>query len=309
MPILRKKDGKPATWAAKPRGPAPRGGEYVQTKDGKWVLKLGKPERPATPSPPATIEPGGSPPAKYAPGGPPDFGYGAASSPEAQAAIADLIAQFKTQTGGTLDDQGNFIPGETGGTIGAKFDSLQKQLEARRPLIKQAQREGLQQIASDMAARGTIRSGLKELDDQRVKTDGMVRSQETERLIQEAAADKASALHQAAARLLQGRKDIETRAGAGYMGDRIGNFEDTYGGDDEPVKATLPGGPDAPPGPRTVRPIGPRRPVSGPRRPGSGPARPGARMRRLPGREWDRRVVKPPRPRSTSGNVYVAHPR
>ena len=244
MAIFRKPDGSPATWRSKPKGAAPNGGQYVKTGN-KWVLKLA--DTPAS----APAAPGPDPlPPRSLPGGPANFDFAAASDPNAQREIADLIANFKTATGGSINPDGTFVQGETGGTLGAQFDSLVKQLEARRPLIEQQQREGLQNVASQMAARGTIRSGLKQSDDMRVRADATSATNDLERGLQQAGTDRATALSEATSRYLQGKRGIERDAAAAYQGDRIGDFDTVYGGADPPPPGGGEGlmGPPSPPG-------------------------------------------------------------
>jgi len=253
MGILRKPDGSPATWASKPKGAAPQGGQYVKTGD-KWVLKL--PDAPA--SAPAPEQAAPALPPRSLPGGPANFDFASQADPSAQNDIADLIANFKTATGGSLDAQGNFVKGETGGTLGSQFDALVKQLEARRPIVEQQQREGLQNVAANMAARGTIRSGLKQADDMTVRSNATNQVNDIERGLQQAGTDRATALSEATSRYLQGKRGIETQAAANYEKDRIANFDDVFGGADPPPagggEGLAPSGPAAAAKPKAPTP-------------------------------------------------------
>lgn len=290
MAILRKPDGSPATWGSKPKGAAPRGGQYVKTGD-KWVLKL-----PDTPASAPAPEPAPLPP-RSLPGGPANFDFAAQASPEAQNEIADLIANFKTATGGSIDANGNFVKGETGGTLGAQFDSLQKQLEARRPIVEQQQRQGLQDVASQMAARGTIRSGLRQADDMTVRANATSQINDIERGIQQGNTDRATALSEATSRYLQGKRGIETGAAAAYEKDRIANFDDVFGGADPPAPQGGEGlvgpAPVAKPKPKP-KPVAPPPPVRH--------VRANAPRARIPAG-----AKKPPLPRSTPNNRQRQH--
>lgn len=256
MPILRNKAGKAVQFAQKPNLAKlqKRYGSDTQVKrtgDGKWVVQVVAGQAPGAPAPGAPgAAPEETPSPGYAPGGPANFDFASAASPAAQNEIADLIAGFKTATGGSLDANGNFVPGETGGTIGAQFDQLVKNLQARRPMIEDAQRQGLQSVASTAAARGISRSGLKEVDDQAVRTNAMNQLNETERQLQQAGTDRATALSEAASRFLQGKKSIETQAAADWESDRMSNFQDSFGGVENAgtVGDGALGPPDTPPG-------------------------------------------------------------
>jgi hypothetical protein len=203
------------------------------TKDNalKWKtthgVALGKYNPDGTP---VTATPAAPPPAPT-----PDpyltpEGYGAASNASAQSQIADLLAEYQNATGGTIDASGNFVAGPTQGTIGSQYTQLVNQLAAQRPAIEQSRRDRLNQITSDMAGRGLLRSGIREVENTRANADAAQQLGEVERGIQQAGTDKGVALSQAADRLLRGRQGIENQANADYLGSRLQDFQNSYGG-------------------------------------------------------------------------------
>lgn len=175
-------------------------------------------------------------------------GFGAAANPDAQAAIADLLAEYQGTTGGTIDASGNFVAGPTSGTIGSQYNQTINALAARRPAIEQARRDRLSDITSEMAGRGLLRSGIRQVENTRANADAYQSLNEVERGIQQAGTDRGVALSEATARLLRGRQDIENRANAGYIGTRIGDFQNSYGGAPQTAPAPLvePSSPEPP---------------------------------------------------------------
>jgi hypothetical protein len=175
-----------------------------------------------------------TPPAPPAPPTPDPYltpeGFGAAADPAAQSQIADLLAEYRNATGGTIDASGNFVAGPTQGNIGSQYTQLVNQLAARRPAIEQSRRDQLNSITSDMAGRGLLRSGINEVAKTRANTDAATQLGEVERGIQQAGTDQGVALSQAADRLLRGRQGIENQANAGYVNSRIQDFQNAYGG-------------------------------------------------------------------------------
>lgn len=182
--------------------------------DGSPVTPLGAPPAaPPTPDPFMTPE-----------------GFGAAADPNAQSSIADLLAEYTTQTGGTVDASGNFVPGATKGTLGAGYGQLINNLAARRPQIEQARNDRLTGITQDMAGRGLLRSGIRETENTRANADALGQLGEVERGIQDAGTNYGLDLSNAAGRLLRGRQDIENRSNAGYLSGRLSDFRNAYGG-------------------------------------------------------------------------------
>lgn len=259
MAILRNEDGTPVTWDSPNEATIKRrfgaNTKLVKAGDGRWVLQVpegtppvGVPVSPQSPVSPSFLAPG-----------PADFGSAVATDPVAQSEIADLLAEFKTRTGGQLDPTtGAFVPGETQGTLGSDYQKTLHQLAAQRPLIEQSYQNTLRNTLGEMSGRGLLRSGLKEQEDARARAERLRATQDIEHQGQQAGTDLSTSLSQAADRLIRGRAGITTQAGANWQKDRITNFSDTYGGDTSTPTVTTRQGALAP------QPVPQRSPVKAP---------------------------------------------